>query len=132
MRGQLSGLLRATKPEAAIVPPVTVNVRVDRVVDEVSRGEMVPQAPTVLDSEAILMPKARSTYTVSLEPLEPGVPDIPSKALTLSGAGSRAGPLVREGPPARTELHPDPNKVGAPQFGSYGTPLEKGVPVNFA
>ena len=48
LRGQLSGLLRATKPEAAIVPPVTVNVRLDRVVDEISRGERVHRRPQFL------------------------------------------------------------------------------------
>ena len=53
LRGQLSGLLRATKPEASIVPPVTVNVRVDRCIDEIARRERVQQASGGLISEAI-------------------------------------------------------------------------------
>ena len=85
LRLKLRGLELAPRHEVAPQMPVTVNVRVDRGVEEVARGDGVPG----LSAEALPKPKNEGTYTISLNPLPPGVPDIPAGALALSGASSR-------------------------------------------
>ena len=66
-----------------------MNVGIDRIKEDNSHGDRALQVPASSPAGACVAPRVGSTYSVSLEPLEPGVPDIPAVALTLSGAGSR-------------------------------------------